>query len=136
MYTLRVKFSKRVGECAAVLAAVLLAGTANGKPKKKYPYAWGTLTENTGCVIFTEAMHKHTRFVGAVEVRWNGTLNMIEQRNYDMKQKEWKETRKELDALQQLALKDKLKLIKIPAKHTQEQLEEARGMCGVPAAAK
>lgn len=119
-----------------MLAAVLLAGTANGKPKKKYPYAWGTLTENTGCVIFTEAMHKHTRFVGAVEVRWNGTLNVLEQRNYDMKQKEWKETRKELDALQQLALKDKLKLIKIPAKHTQQQLDEARGMCGVLATAK
>ena len=120
--------------CAATLLLLgLAAGWAGPKPdKKKIPYAWGMLSDNTGCVIFGEARHKHARFVGAVEVSWSGTLDVIEQHNYDMKQKEWKETRDQLDALQKLALKDKLKLIKISAKHTQQQLDEARAMCGVP----
>jgi hypothetical protein len=107
------------------------AGATGAKEKQKYPYAWGMLTQNSGCVIFGEARHKRTRFVGAVEVSWDGTLDVIETKNYDMKQREWKETREDLDALQKLALKDKLKLIKIPAKHTQQQLDQARGMCGV-----
>ena len=120
-----------VAGVAAVVVLAVLAGTANGKQKdkNKYPYAWGMLTDNTGCVIFTEARHKHTRFVGAVEVRWDGTLDVLEQRNYEMKQKQWKETRKELDALQALAMKDKLKLVKIPEKHTDQELQQARDMC-------
>lgn len=130
------KRAKKVGlivaGALAMLVLAVLAGTANGKQKQKYPYAWGMLTDNTGCVIFTEARHKHTRFVGAVEVRWDGTLDVLEQRNYEMKQKQWKETRKELDALQALAMKDKLKLVKIPEKHTDQELRQARDLCGVP----
>jgi hypothetical protein len=128
-----VKASKTIVLVALASIALLLgpAGSTGAKEKQKYPYAWGMLTENSGCVIFGEARHKHTRFVGAVEVSWDGTLDVIETKNYDMKQREWKERREDLDALQKLALKDKLKLIKIPAKHTQQQLEEARGMCGV-----
>lgn len=114
---------------AVLLAFLGLVDSGGANEKQKYPYAWGMLTQNSGCAIFAEERHKHTRFVGAVEVSWNGTLDVIETKNYEMKQREWKETREDLDALQKLALKDKLKLIKIPAKHTQEQLDQARAMC-------
>jgi hypothetical protein len=133
-----VKTYRQLARSAAAGLAALFAVAASAAPRKgkeKYPYAWGVVSGNTGCVIFAEGRRKHTRFVGAVEVRWDGTLDVIEQHNCEMKRTQWKETRQDLDALQKLALKDKLKLIKIPAKHTQEQLEEARGMCGVPVAA-
>lgn len=130
-------FRKIVLLIAIAAAAVLAmwpaaAGSWQGKTQKeKYPYAWGVLSGNTGCVIFADTRHTKTDFVGVLRVRWYGTLDMIEQRNYEMKQKQWMQTRKSLDELQKLALQDKLKLIKIPAEHTQEQLEEARKMCGV-----
>jgi hypothetical protein len=130
----------RPGKSARAIAATALmlwpatAGSAAGKSKnEKYPYAWGVLEGNTGCVIFADTRHKKTEFVGVIKESWWGTLDVIETHHYEMKQKQWQETRKSLDQLQKLALEAKLKLVKIPAKHTQEQLEEARKMCGVPA---
>jgi len=132
---------KSVREVAWIVVAFALAsvlfeaaiGTAAGKSKKgKYPYAWGMLSGNSGCVIFADTRHTKTDFVGVARVRWWGTLDVIETRNYDMKQRQWMQTRAALDELQKLALKDKLKLIKIPAEHSEKQLEEARGMCFSP----
>lgn len=119
------------------LGLLLLPAAAGSRQEKsakeKYPYAWGVLSGNTGCVIFADTRHKKTDFVGVVRVRWYGTLDVIETRNYDMKQRHWMQSRKSLGELQELALKDKLKLIKIPAEHGEAQLETARKMCGVAA---
>jgi hypothetical protein len=105
-------------------------GSAARKTEKgKAPIVWGELTGNTGCVIFGEGRKTQTKFEGVFVMRWVGVLDVIESHKYEMKQKEWKETRADLDELQKLALKDKLKLIKIPAEHTQQELEEARKMC-------
>jgi hypothetical protein len=127
------------GKIVLLVAAALtptLAPAAAGprqekSAKEKAPTAWGVLSGNSGCVIFAEARHKKTEFVGVLRVRWYGTLDVIETRNYDMKQRQWVQTRKSLDELQKLATKDKLKLVKIPAEHSGGELAEARRMCGV-----
>lgn len=115
---------------AVFLIPAATAGPAAGKPaKEKAPVAWGVLSDYSGCVIFNETRHRHVEFVGVLIVRWNRTLDVFESHRYDMKRKQWKETREDLDDLQKLALRDKVKLVKIPVGHTEQQLEEARGMC-------
>jgi len=56
---------------------------------------------------------------------------VLETKNYAMPQRIWQENQKSLDELQRLAVKDKIMLIKIPKKHTPEELERARAMCTV-----
>jgi hypothetical protein len=131
-----VELAKKIAWLAVVLTSLLLAsstaGSAAAKPdKEKAPVAWGVLFGNSGCVIFGEGRKEHTDFAGVFVMRWVGVLDVIESHNYDMKQKHWKETRASLNELQKLAVKDKVKLIKIPAEHTERELEEARKMCGV-----
>jgi hypothetical protein len=115
---------------ALTLWPVTRGAAAGKRDKEKAPVAWGVLSGNKGCVIFGESRRKQTKFIGVFEVKWEGDLDVIEEHDYEMKQKEWKETRASLDDLQELALANRLKLIKIPAEHTQGELEEARKMCG------
>jgi len=119
------------GLIALFFVPVSAGSAARKAEKEKAPVVWGVLTGNTGCVIFKEGRQSHTKFEGVFVVRWVGVLDVIESHKYDMKQKEWKETRAGLNELQKLALKDKVKLIKIPAEHTQQELDEARKMCWV-----
>jgi hypothetical protein len=80
-------------------------------------------------VIFAESRKARTKFVGVFLVTWHGELDVLETQNYDIEQKDWKETRDNLNQLQKLAAAKSLKFVKIPAKHSEQQLEEARQMC-------
>jgi len=108
--------------------------TAQSSKDEKPPIAWGVLSGNSGCVIFAESRKTSTKFVGVFIVKWHYELDVLETQNYDMQRKQWKETREDLDALQKLAQQNKLKLVKIPAQHTLQQLEKARAMCTQPPA--
>jgi hypothetical protein len=49
--------------------------------------------------------------------------------NYNMTQKKWIEDQEGTDELLRIALKDKVKYVKIPQKYTPGQLENARAAC-------
>lgn len=123
---------------AAVVAVTLIVSFAAAKDKKsdegkKQPLAWGLLSQNEGCVIFKEYRKTSGRFWGvAVTTKTLSVLEVIETQNYELAQTKWEETQENLDELQRLALKDKIKFVKIPAKFTNEQVERARTMCREP----
>ena len=123
---------------AAVVAVTLLISVAAAKDKKndesrKEPLAWGLLSQNEGCVIFKEYRKTSGRFWGvAVTTKTLSVLEVVEMQNCELSQLKWEETQENIDELQRLALKDKIKFVKIPAKFTNEQLERARTMCREP----
>ncbi|ANM29457.1 hypothetical protein ABI59_07470 [Acidobacteria bacterium Mor1] len=122
-----------------LLVLVFAINSAPAKKKKKKdrenakPIAWGTMAQNEGCVIFEESRKTKGKFwVIAVTTKTTGRLKVIETQNYTLEQTEWEATQESLDALYQLAVEHRLKLVKIPKKYTPEQLEAARKMCTEP----
>jgi hypothetical protein len=98
--------------------------------KNQRPFAWGTLTKNTGCVIFEEGRKTSVRFYGVAEtIKTVGKLTVVETQNYAMDQDEILETQENMDALMQRAQKDHIKFVKIPEKYSDDQLDEARALC-------
>jgi hypothetical protein len=99
------------------------------------PVVFGILSQNAGCVIFRE-FHKTTgMFWGvAVTTKTVGKLEVIETQNYKLNQTKWDETKQDdMNELQRIAVKDKIKFVKIPNKKpTDEQLKKARTKCKEP----
>lgn len=99
------------------------------------PVAWGTIHQNTGCVIFEQ--HRATRgmFWGvAATVTRYSVLQVVESHHYTLPQKDYKEDQDTLNKLQDLAARNQVKFINIPGKVTSKKLKEARQMCGAEAA--
>ena len=95
------------------------------------PVEWGTLTQNTGCVIFHETKKTNGRFYGvAVTSRTFYVLDLIETQNYKLAQTHWTEDQDGMNELQRIAAADGVKFVKLPAKnYTPAQLSQARDMC-------
>jgi hypothetical protein len=135
-----VKFGRHATSVAGALMVFLSSPPSTGSPdgnsakEGKPPVAWGVLSGNSGCVIFAESRKTQVRFVGVFLVTRPGQLDVLETQNYDMTQKQWKETREALQDLQKLGLANRLKFVKIPEKHTGRQLEAARALCKEPSA--
>lgn len=112
----------------ALLAAVLiLPSMADDKSAKAEadPVVFGMVDQNAvGCVIFKEYTQKKVV-----------VLEVLETQNYEMQQKKWLEDSDSSSALLNLAVKDRLKFVKIPEKYTPAQLEKARAMCKEPSPA-
>ncbi len=128
------RFRGLLSASAAAMVIFLLSGSAGTVDRQSssaqtLPKAWGVLSGNSGCGIFAESRKTNAKFVGVVIVKWHEMLDVLETRNYTIQRKQWGETREDLDELQKLALNNKLKLVKIPAKHSDQQLEAARSMC-------
>ena len=115
-----------------VLASLSFA--KDKKPKvEEDPVVWGILSQNVGCVIFKEYRKTNTKFWGvAVTQKIYSGLEVIETQNYDLRQKKWIEDQDNMNQLQRLSLKDKIKFVKIPEKYTDNQLEKARTACKEP----
>jgi len=99
------------------------------------PIAFGIISGNTGCVIFREFRKTSGMFYGvAVSTKTITKLEVIESQNYTLDRKQWDETQMEdVNELQRIATKDRIKFVKIPNKKpTKEQLEKARAMCKAP----
>jgi hypothetical protein len=99
------------------------------------PMAWGTINQNTGCVIFEQ--HRATRgmFWGvAATVTRYSVLQVVESHHYTLPQKDYKEDQATLNKLQDLGARNQVKFINIPGKVTARKLKEARQMCGAQAA--
>jgi hypothetical protein len=118
----------------AIFALVLcLVATGFGKGKKnesQEPVVWGLLSQNAGCVIFKEYSKTTGAFwVIAATSKTVSGLEVVETRNYKLEPAKWLETEENLDELQQRAMTDKLKYVKLPDKYSSEQLARARTMC-------
>ena len=99
------------------------------------PIAWGTINQNTGCVIFEQ--HRATRgmFWGvAATVTRYSVLQVVESHHYTLPQKDYKEDQATLNKLQDLAAGNQVKFINIPGKVTSKKLKKARQMCQAEAA--
>jgi len=122
------------------ILAISLSTVAAAKDKKKpadsqEPVVFGILSQNVGCVIFREYRKTSGMFWGvAVTTKTVSQLEVVETQNYKIEQTTWNETQQEdMNELQRLAVKDKIKFVKIPNKNpTDEQLEKARTSCKQP----
>ena len=121
---------KIFGVCLLVVA--LTAPTlANDKKAKvdEDPVVFGITSQNAGCVIFRQYTEKNTKFWGvAVSQSRVSALEVIETQNYDLAQKKWV-GQDGADELTRIAVKDRIKYVKIPEKYTPNQLEKARAAC-------
>ena len=112
---------------ALLLVAFTLPGVANDKNAKPEtdPVVFGMVDQNAvGCVIFKESTQKKVTL-----------LEVLETQNYDIQQKKWLEDSDNSSALLNLAVKDRVKFVKIPEKYTPAQLEKARARCKEPSPA-
>ena len=109
---------------------------ANDKKVKveEDPVVFGVTSQNAACVIFKQYTEKNTKFWGvAVSQSRTSALEVIETQNYDLPQKKWV-GQEDADQLMRLALKDRIKYVKIPEKYTPNQLDKARAACKESAA--
>jgi hypothetical protein len=80
-------------------------------------------------VIFRQYTEKNTKFWGvAISQSRVSALEVIETQNYELAQKRWV-GQDGADELTRLAVKDRLKYVKIPEKYTPSQLQKARAAC-------
>jgi hypothetical protein len=121
------------------LLALLLSPGALGQEQRpadaQDPVVFGMLSQNTGCVIFREFRKTSGMFWGvAVTTKTVGKLEVIETQNYTLDRKKWDETvQDDMNELQRIAVRDKVKFVKIPNKKpTDEQLKKARALCKEP----
>ena len=107
-----------------VLLACLLALPAFTDEKKPRVadadpvVVFGMMDQNVGCVIFKEYQQKKVL-----------ALEVLETQNYEIQRKKWIEDVDGSGELVNLAIKDKVRFVKIPEKYTPEQLEKARAAC-------
>jgi hypothetical protein len=121
---------KIFGVCLLVVALTAPA-LANDKKAKvdEDPVVFGITGQNAGCVIFKQYTEKNTKFWGvAVSQSKVSALEVVETQNYDLAQKKWV-GQDGADELTRIAVKDRIKYVKIPEKYTPNQLEKARAAC-------
>ena len=121
-----------------LLALVLSPGALSQGEKPadaQDPVVFGMLSQNTGCVIFREFRKTSGMFWGvAVTTKTVGKLEVIETQNYTLDRQKWDETvQDDMNELQRIAVRDKVKFVKIPNKKpTDEQMKKARALCKEP----
>jgi hypothetical protein len=108
-----------IGLLACLLALPTFADEKKSKAADADPVVvFGWVDQNVGCVIFKESLQKKVL-----------ALEVLETQNYEIQQKKWIEDVDGSGDLVNLAIKDKVKFVKIPEKYTPEQLEKARAAC-------
>ena len=109
---------------------ILSGGAAQEKTQESDPIAFGTMSNNSGCVIFAEGHQTSRKFYGiAATSKTVSKLTTIETQNYTFDQKVVLETQEDMDNLMRLAQKDHVKFVKISEKYSPELLERARAVC-------
>src|SRR5258708_19368176 len=118
---------KLFGVCLLVVA-LTAPSFANDKKAKvdEDPVVFGITSQNEACVILRQYTEKNTKFWGvAVSQSRTSALEVLETQNYDLLQKKWV-GQEGADELMRLALKDRVKYVKIPEKYSPSQLDKAR----------
>jgi hypothetical protein len=113
-------------------AALMISTKAAGPTDQSNLEVSGTTRGNTGCAI----LEKHTPvkgkllLIGVVYARTE--YKVVDSFNYTMPKSKFTGPG-EIEELNRLAVKDKVKLVIIPSKYTPEQLDEAKKLCEEPA---
>ena len=115
-----------------LLAVVLLPQTTFGGLKSdndSQPLVSGTTQGNVGCVILEKHMPVKGKLLLAGVIYARAEYDVLQTFNYKMEKQKFT-GKGEIEDLNRLAVRDKIKLVIIPSKHTTEQLEQARKVCG------
>jgi hypothetical protein len=115
-----------------LLAVVLLPQTTFGGLKSdndSQPLVSGTTQGNVGCVILEKHMPVKGKLLLAGVIYARTEYDVLQTFNYKMEKQKFT-GKGEIEDLNRLAVRDKIKLVIIPSKHTTEQLEQARKVCG------
>jgi hypothetical protein len=116
----------------SAMLVIASGGAGWARTDQDQPEVSGTTQGNTGCAI----LEKHTPvkgkllLLGVVYARTE--YRVIDSFNYTMPKSKFTGPG-EIEELNRLAQKDKVKLGVIPSKYTPEQLDEAKKLCGEPA---
>jgi hypothetical protein len=114
-----------------VLAMIL--GSTRGVAAQKTsdlsePMISGTTSGNVGCAILSYHTVLNRKML-AVGVIWSRSeYRVLETFNYNFEKQKFAGIH-EIDELNSRAIKDKVKLVVLPAKHAEEQLDFARKAC-------
>ena len=92
----------------------------------------GTTQGNTGCAILEKHMPVKGKLLALGVVYARTEYKVIDSFNYKMPKSKFT-GQGEIEELNRLAVRDKVKLVVIPSKYTPEQLDEAKKLCGEPA---
>jgi hypothetical protein len=123
----------------AVVLTVLLGGAAGcvtvktsqgGSAEYVAPVTWGAVSGSNSCVIFKE--YRKTQvgfFVVALTTKTHGELEVVESGSYQLPKPIWLQSQEDMDELQRLAVRDRLRFVKVRDKHTPKELIEAREIC-------
>ena len=126
------KHSFRWALLASAVLLIASRGAGRARTDQEQPEVSGTTQGNSGCAI----LEKHTPVKGkllALGVIYARTeYKVIDSFNYTMPKSKFTGPG-EIEELNRLAVKDKVKLVVIPSKYTPEQLDEAKKLCGEPA---
>ncbi len=120
---------KKVWLALLLLGIALLTLPAFSAPKNATePVVAGTTKGNTGCAILAKGMPPKGKllFAGVIYVRTQ--YSVLETFNAKLLKQKYT-GQGEINDLNQFAVKNKIKLVVIPSKHTDDQLEEARKLC-------
>lgn len=94
------------------------------------PVTWGALSGSSSCVIFKEYIKTQVGFfVVAMTTKTHGELEVVEAGGYQLPKQLWLQTPEDMDELQRLAVKDRLRFVKIRDKHSAKELSDAREIC-------
>lgn len=94
------------------------------------PIVWGTLSQCNGCVIFKENKKTDVGF-WVVAFTWStrSQLEVFETYGYDLEPATWSTSQESIDELQRLAIRDRIRYVKIPGDFTPDELYAARVLC-------
>lgn len=115
--------------------AVLTSTSMTRQGEEDRPEISGTTQGNTGCAILEKHMPVKGKLLVAGVIYARTEYRVLDTFNYKMPKPKFT-GRGEIDELNRLAVRDKVKLVVIPSKHTPEQLEEARKLCKEPSGSR
>lgn len=96
--------------------------------KTAEPVVAGTTKGNTGCVILEKGMPPKGKLLLAGVIYVRTQYSVLETFNAKLPKQKYT-GQGEINDLNQFAVKNKIKLVVIPSKHTEDQLDEARKLC-------
>ncbi len=108
-----------------LFAAAFLAG---GRSDDTPPTVSGTTQGNVGCVILEKHMPVKGKLLLAGVIYARTEYRVLEAFNYKLDKQKFT-GQGEINDLNQRAVRDKVKLVVLSARHTDEQLDQARKLC-------
>lgn len=118
---------------AAMILLPLASRAAQSKGDQNGIKVAGTTEGNTGCMILQEHMPVKGKLLFAGVLYARTEYRVVQSFNYEPPKQKFT-GQGEIDKLNKLAVKDKVKLVVLPSKYTSDQLKSAKAMCQAKAA--